>query len=99
MATSTQTAPSRKLWQGYSPFGAGPADHPRRAGPHVGAALASGPDPGGPGRPLTWTPSLDGPRLTGSHLPIPDDARIRLRLAGLLWLRAGWFMVGGALGV
>jgi len=23
--------------------------------------------------PLTWTPSLDGPRLTGSHLHIPDD--------------------------
>jgi len=21
--------------------------------------------------PLAWTPSLDGPRLTGSHLPIP----------------------------
>jgi hypothetical protein len=24
--------------------------------------------------PLAWTPSLDGPRLTGSHLPSPDDA-------------------------
>jgi len=24
--------------------------------------------------PLAWTPSLDGPRLTGSHLPLPDDA-------------------------
>ena len=24
--------------------------------------------------PLAWTPSLAGPRLTGSHLPIPDDA-------------------------
>jgi hypothetical protein len=23
--------------------------------------------------PLTWTPSLDGPRLTGSHLHIPAD--------------------------
>ena len=23
--------------------------------------------------PLAWTPSLDGPRLTGSHLPIPGD--------------------------
>jgi hypothetical protein len=23
--------------------------------------------------PLTWTPSLDGPRLTGSHLHPPDD--------------------------
>jgi hypothetical protein len=23
--------------------------------------------------PLTWTPSLDGPRLTGSHLHTPDD--------------------------
>jgi hypothetical protein len=23
--------------------------------------------------PLAWTPSLDGPRLTGSHLHIPDD--------------------------
>ena len=23
--------------------------------------------------PLAWTPSLDGPRLTGRHLPIPDD--------------------------
>jgi hypothetical protein len=22
--------------------------------------------------PLAWTPSLDGPRLTGSHLRIPD---------------------------
>ena len=24
--------------------------------------------------PLAWTPSLDGPRLTGSHLPVPDYA-------------------------
>ena len=24
--------------------------------------------------PLTWEPSLDGPRLTGNHLPAPDDA-------------------------
>jgi hypothetical protein len=24
--------------------------------------------------PLAWTPSLDGLRLTGSHLHIPDDA-------------------------
>jgi hypothetical protein len=24
--------------------------------------------------PLAWTPTLDGPRLTGSHLPIPDGA-------------------------
>jgi hypothetical protein len=24
--------------------------------------------------PLSWAPSLDGPRLTGDHLPIPDDA-------------------------
>jgi hypothetical protein len=23
--------------------------------------------------PLAWTPSLDGSRLTGSHLRIPDD--------------------------
>ena len=23
---------------------------------------------------LTWIPSLDGPRLTGSHLPVPGDA-------------------------
>lgn len=23
--------------------------------------------------PLTWAPSLDGPRLTGSHLPIPNE--------------------------
>ena len=23
--------------------------------------------------PLAWTPSLEGPRLTGSHLPIPGD--------------------------
>ena len=23
--------------------------------------------------PLAWTPSLDGNRLTGSHLPIPGD--------------------------
>jgi hypothetical protein len=23
--------------------------------------------------PLAWTPSLDGPRLTGRHLPIPGD--------------------------
>jgi hypothetical protein len=23
--------------------------------------------------PLAWTPSLDGPRLTGSHLSIPGD--------------------------
>jgi hypothetical protein len=26
--------------------------------------------------PLAWTPSLDGPRLTGRHLPVPEaDAR------------------------
>jgi hypothetical protein len=25
--------------------------------------------------PLAWTPSLDGPRLTGSHLPIPADTK------------------------
>jgi hypothetical protein len=24
--------------------------------------------------PLAWTPSLDGPRLTGSQLPVPSDA-------------------------
>jgi hypothetical protein len=24
--------------------------------------------------PLAWAPSLDGARLTGSHLPSPDDA-------------------------
>jgi hypothetical protein len=24
--------------------------------------------------PLAWTPSLDGPRLTGSHLSVPGDA-------------------------
>jgi hypothetical protein len=24
--------------------------------------------------PLAWAPSLDGARLTGSHLPMPDDA-------------------------
>ena len=24
--------------------------------------------------PLAWTPSLDGPRLTGSHLPVPGGA-------------------------
>jgi len=23
--------------------------------------------------PQAWTPSLDGPRLTGSHLPLPGD--------------------------
>jgi hypothetical protein len=23
--------------------------------------------------PLTWVPTLDGPRLAGSHLPVPDD--------------------------
>jgi hypothetical protein len=23
--------------------------------------------------PLAWTPSLDGPRLTGRHLPGPDE--------------------------
>ena len=27
--------------------------------------------------PLAWTPSLDGPRLTGSHLPIPGGASAR----------------------
>lgn len=27
--------------------------------------------------PLAWTPSLDGPRLTGSHLPIPGDTSAR----------------------
>ena len=25
--------------------------------------------------PLTWTPTLDGHRLAGSHLPVPDDTR------------------------
>ncbi len=27
--------------------------------------------------PLAWTPSLDGPRLTGSHLPAPGDTSAR----------------------
>ena len=27
--------------------------------------------------PLAWTPSLDGPRLTGSQLPIPGDTSAR----------------------
>ena len=27
--------------------------------------------------PLAWTPSLDGPRLTGSHPPIPGDTSPR----------------------
>jgi hypothetical protein len=27
--------------------------------------------------PLAWTPSLDGPRLTGSHLPVPGDTSAR----------------------
>ena len=27
--------------------------------------------------PLAWTPSLDGPRLTGDHLPVPDAASAR----------------------
>jgi hypothetical protein len=27
--------------------------------------------------PLAWTPSLDGPRLTGSHLPIPGGPSVR----------------------
>jgi hypothetical protein len=27
--------------------------------------------------PLAWTPSLNGPRLTGSHLHIPDDTSDR----------------------
>ena len=27
--------------------------------------------------PLAWTPSLDGPWLTGSHLPIPGDISAR----------------------
>jgi hypothetical protein len=30
--------------------------------------------PVGRAGPLAWAPSLGGPRLTGSHLPIPDDA-------------------------
>jgi hypothetical protein len=25
---------------------------------------------------LAWVPSLDGPRLTGDQLPIPDDAGV-----------------------
>ncbi len=25
--------------------------------------------------PLAWTPSLDGPRLTGRHLPSPDESQ------------------------
>jgi hypothetical protein len=24
--------------------------------------------------PMAWTPSLDGPRLTGRHLPSPDES-------------------------
>lgn len=29
--------------------------------------------------PLAWTPSLDGPRLTGRHLPSPDESRAAYR--------------------
>ena len=29
--------------------------------------------------PLAWTPSLDGPRLTGRHLPSPDEAQAARR--------------------
>jgi hypothetical protein len=25
--------------------------------------------------PLTWVPTLDGKRLAGSHLPVPDETR------------------------
>ena len=39
----------------------------------MGAVLECQPRPRRPRGPLTWTPSLDGPRLTGSHLHIPAD--------------------------
>ena len=29
--------------------------------------------------PLAWTPSLDGPRLTGRHLPRPDETQAARR--------------------
>ncbi len=29
--------------------------------------------------PLAWTPSLDGPRLTGRHLPSPDEPQATRR--------------------
>lgn len=29
--------------------------------------------------PLAWTPSLDGPRLTGRHLPSPDKPQAARR--------------------
>jgi hypothetical protein len=29
--------------------------------------------------PLAWTPSLDGPRLTGRHLPSPDEPQAACR--------------------
>ncbi len=29
--------------------------------------------------PLAWTPSLDGPRLTGRHLPSPDEPQAARR--------------------
>jgi hypothetical protein len=31
------------------------------------------------GGPLAWTPSLDGPRLTGRHLPSPDEPQAARR--------------------
>ena len=50
------------------------AGHPRRAGPHAGAVLAGQPGPDGPGQAVAWVASLDGPQLTGSNLPTPNDA-------------------------
>ena len=29
--------------------------------------------------PLAWTPSLNGPRLTGRHLPTPDETQAACR--------------------
>jgi hypothetical protein len=35
--------------------------------------------PVGRAGPLAWTPSLDGPRLTGRHLPSPDESQAARR--------------------
>jgi len=72
--TSTQTAPIRKLWRDTLR-----AARALRAinGEQVRMwelLWQASRLPAAQVGPLTWAPSLEGPRLTGSHLPTPDSA-------------------------
>ena len=68
-------APRRDLVACRLPRRGGPAGHPRRPGSDVGTPLAVQPGALDRAGPLAWTPSLDGPRLTGRHLPSPDESQ------------------------